>query len=224
MSAERTGEDLKHVCDMCRRTFQFKRHYMKHLLVHKERTLHQCPICVAGFISEFELRDHLSIHAEESRKKCKYCSTAFGSPCMRKDHENKHKKENCLICTICHGMFQTKLLLQQHLLLHTAKRPFNSDGCAGGFTQSEGMGTTTYQQDRKKEFICHLCGKNFRNNSDLQRHQVSFDIIEETKRAVKANFMQFVTGRPGGSHLNQPNETIEKNTSAASSLSATITE
>ncbi|GFQ64326.1 hypothetical protein TNCT_662321 [Trichonephila clavata] len=167
MSVQRNGEDPKHVCDMCHRTFQYKRHYMKHLLVHKERTLHQCPICMAGFISEFELSDHLIIHTEESRNKCKYCSTSFSSPCKRKDHENKHTKENCLICDVCHGMFQTKLLLLQHLHLHRDTKQMN----AVGFTQREGVETPTNQQKRKKQFLCQLFGEKFRDKYTLERHQ-----------------------------------------------------
>ncbi|GFY69052.1 hypothetical protein TNIN_162121 [Trichonephila inaurata madagascariensis] len=164
MNDQNPGDDPTHVCDMCHRAFQFRRHYIKHLLVHKARVLHQCSKCLAGFISEFELSVHLSIHTEESRMKCRYCSKSLSSPFARKRHENNHTTETCLICKVCHRMFQTILLLQQHLLLHTADKPFSSDVCAAGITQIKEQKHPRISMIGKSNSYANYAGKVFVSN------------------------------------------------------------
>ncbi|GFY66223.1 hypothetical protein TNIN_287681 [Trichonephila inaurata madagascariensis] len=121
-----SAEDPKHHCDTCHRTFQFRRHYLKHLEVHKDNLFCKCLECVAAFSSNIQLHDHLRTHAPDSTLMCMYCSKTLSSPDIRKLHENEHTAETCLICEVCHRIFQDKMSLERHLLLHREEKLFNS--------------------------------------------------------------------------------------------------
>ncbi|GFY77898.1 hypothetical protein TNIN_12651 [Trichonephila inaurata madagascariensis] len=121
MSAERSGEDTKYVCDTCHRIFQFRTPYLKHMQVHKETLFHQCFECALGFTSDIQYFDHLKFHIQDSTLKCLYCSEFFSSPDIRRLHENNHFIGNRFICEICNRKFATEMPLEQHLPLHGPK-------------------------------------------------------------------------------------------------------
>ncbi|GFU23784.1 hypothetical protein TNCV_1205181 [Trichonephila clavipes] len=108
MTAERSGEDTKLVCDTCHRTFQFRRHYLKHMQEHPENVLHECFECASAFHSNIQYFDHLRTHVQESNLRCLYCNDYFRSPEARRLHENQHTRGNRFICKTCHSKFQTK--------------------------------------------------------------------------------------------------------------------
>ncbi|GFQ65696.1 hypothetical protein TNCT_150171, partial [Trichonephila clavata] len=152
MTAERSGEEPKYVCDACHRTFQFRRHYLKHMQVHKETFFDKRSECAAEFNSNIQCIDHLRTHEPESALKCLYCSESFSSTDARRLHENNHTKGSCFICEVCHKEFETKGFLQRHLLLHGTERPINSGVWKGGSRHENETATPTHHHKEEKQF------------------------------------------------------------------------
>ncbi|GFY43480.1 hypothetical protein TNIN_297641 [Trichonephila inaurata madagascariensis] len=171
MTAERPGEDTKYVCDTCHRTFQFRRHYLKHMQVHKDTVFQKCFECAAAFNSYIQYLEHIEIHEQESTLKCLYCSECFKSPEDHRLHENQHTRRNRFICEICNRKFKTERSLQRHLPLHGAEKSNNSEVCNRGLTQKKAEETSTHPNDGKMQFKCHICEKIFRYKCRLKQHQ-----------------------------------------------------
>ncbi|GFR28838.1 hypothetical protein TNCT_24691 [Trichonephila clavata] len=169
MTAERSGEEPKYVCDTCRRTFQFRRHYLKYMQAHKENLFDKRSECVAAFNSNIQGLNHLRTHKQESILKCMYSSETLSSPDTRRLHENNHIRSNRFICEVCHRKFETKSSLLRHLLLHGAEKPINSS--VGSGSHKNDTETPIHQHDGKKQFSCHICGKLFGNKRSLKEHQ-----------------------------------------------------
>ncbi|GFY45480.1 hypothetical protein TNIN_262211 [Trichonephila inaurata madagascariensis] len=162
MPAEQ-AEHPNYDCDTCHRTFQFRRHYLKHLEVHKDNLFCKCLECVAAFNSEIQLRDHLRTHAKDSTLMCMNCSKTLSSPDIRKQQENNHFIGNRFICEVCNRTFDTEMSLEQHLPLHGAENPVNSGVYTGEFTQKKAEEIFTHDHDAEKQLRCHICEKIFVN-------------------------------------------------------------
>ncbi|GFQ69006.1 hypothetical protein TNCT_609001 [Trichonephila clavata] len=150
MTPERSGEEPKYDCDTCHRTFQFQRHYLKHMQVHKETPFDKNSEYVAACNSNIQCLDHLRTHEQESTLKCMYCSESLSSPDTRRVHENNHTRGNPFICEVCHKKYETKGSLQRHLLLHGSERLINSGEKDIGKSTKYG-----FFQTRKLTFSCH---------------------------------------------------------------------
>ncbi|GFY54611.1 hypothetical protein TNIN_228751 [Trichonephila inaurata madagascariensis] len=170
MTDAHSGDDPKYVCDMCNRTFQFRRHYLKHTQVHKDIIFMKCFKCAAAYNSFIQFFDHLRTHEQDTTLKCAYCSESLSSPDARRLHENNHFIENRFICEVCNRKFDTEMSLEQQLPLHGPEKPIDSEVCTGEFTQKKAEETTVHDHDREK-FRCLVCGKIFGSKYKLKEHE-----------------------------------------------------
>ncbi|GFY43989.1 hypothetical protein TNIN_421441 [Trichonephila inaurata madagascariensis] len=172
MTDAHSGDDKRYVCDMCNRIFQFRRHYLKHMKVHKDTVFQKCFDCSSAFNSFIQFLDHIKTHELGTALKCAYCSESLSSPDARRLHENNHLIGNRFICKVCNRMFDTEMSLEQHLELHGPEKPINSEVCTGEFTQKKAEETSTHDHDRKK-IRCHFVEKSLVANislNNMKRH------------------------------------------------------
>ncbi|GFQ68065.1 hypothetical protein TNCT_394141 [Trichonephila clavata] len=180
MTPERSGEEPKYDCDTCQRTFQFRRHYLKHMQVHKETPFDKNSEYVAAFNSNIQCLDHLRTHEQESTLKCMYCSESLSSPDTRRVHENNHTRGNPFICEVCHKKYETKGSLQRHLLLHGSERLINSGECSGGFPHKDKTEKPFHHHKGEKQFKCIYVGNSLTTNvilKNIKRHTIMRNCI-----------------------------------------------
>ncbi|GFY58055.1 hypothetical protein TNIN_231921 [Trichonephila inaurata madagascariensis] len=166
MSAELSGGDTDYVCDTCHRTFHFRRHYLKHMQVHKETFSHQCFQCAAAFNSSLEFLDHFKNHVQDLDLNYMYCRESFSSRDTLRRHQNNRTRKNPFICEMDHTKFNTER--SQHVMLHGAERSVNSGVCNLVFPQKEAKETFMHHTMGRNNSIVLFVEKSFVTNLSLK--------------------------------------------------------
>ncbi|CAB1420376.1 unnamed protein product [Pleuronectes platessa] len=172
-----TGE-RPHLCDTCGRKFarqhQLKRHK---ILVHAGQRRGEgappydlpfaCSVCGKRLKSKALLAAHSHIHTSEKPHRCGVCLRSFQrATCLKQHHLRVHLK-----------MFKFKSLLSSHSLIHSELRPHACDFCSRSFRRLSHLKRhreVVHANGARppQSFICHICGKDKKCRSQLDRHVI----------------------------------------------------
>ncbi len=88
MTKHNQVEEGTFYCDICKKTFTFKKWYENHMECHRNSSF-KCTHCTQTFVDLRKLRSHQNHHFRNRRRSCQECSLVF-----KTDHELKVCKEN----------------------------------------------------------------------------------------------------------------------------------
>ncbi|KAF7286016.1 hypothetical protein GWI33_008319 [Rhynchophorus ferrugineus] len=132
-------------CEECGRVFNNKNNYNVHKKRHFQEYVEHCDYCNVGFVTKAEYRRHLQRKHAGKKFVCDTCGRSVSSERQLREHQKIHEEnyEDTYFkeCGVCKKKFRH---LKKHL------REFH-----------EGNG---------KNYICDLCGKEFRGQSGLKVH------------------------------------------------------
>ncbi|XP_077410001.1 zinc finger Y-chromosomal protein 1-like [Vanacampus margaritifer] len=191
-------DERPHLCDVCGRKFcrsyQLERHK---LLVHPDGASAaededgslQCHVCGKRLKTEALLAAHSRVHSADKPFRCSLCLRRFTShACMKRHQARAHLKEaaprsasprvaNSFRCSTCGKEFKFRSLLSNHETVHSDERPHACDFCPRRFRRLSHLKrhrhVVHHDGTRQPEnFICHICGKDKKCRSQLDRHVI----------------------------------------------------
>ncbi|XP_063768993.1 zinc finger protein 888-like [Eleginops maclovinus] len=154
-----------------------------------------CSICGKRLKSEALLAAHCRIHSDERPHRCSLCLRSFHHAASLKQHHARvHLRlrangaqhtgrrkgvmpAKAFPCTICGKVFKFRSLLSSHSLIHSEQRPYGCDFCSRSFRRLSHLKRhreVVHANGARapQSFVCHICGKDKKCRSQLQRHVI----------------------------------------------------
>lgn len=120
--------DIKHECEICRKTFKAASYLTVHRRRHNER-YYQCNLCPNNYINNAELQVHLKRnHTHLYYKMCSICHKTFADEQMLREHMLTNHKKKSIQCNYCNFTSTSKFAMEVHQYRHTGK-PYKCKSC-----------------------------------------------------------------------------------------------
>ena len=116
------------------------------------------------------------------KKQCEFCEKILISTRYKRHVRMKHCYK--LECEVCKREFSSRSYLKLHMRTHTNEKPFVCSECGLSYPSSSSLFNhkriihTDFKQERKRNHVCHLCGKGFFEKKDLKVHSVSHNEVK----------------------------------------------
>lgn len=154
----------KYVCEPCDKPFDFRKRYLKHmLLAHNQRPF--CADCPATFDTIEEYQVHIKEH---DVTKCDICGKEFrgGGHYLKLHIANQHTFE----CEHCDKVFQKREVFKEHMSQEhpSVSQSFRCDLCNNKFF-SDPISLENHKT-LAHAFKCEKCGKHFKWKTSLIEH------------------------------------------------------
>lgn len=167
-----------HLCDQCPKKFATR----YGLDMHKESHLPEderpfaCTVCAKRFFRENKLKFHMAskhLPADKRPFKCPECGKGFVNNSLVVDHCRKiHENLRPFICEVCANSFKTKQILIDHIQTHTERPRVKCDEC-GKLYRNE-LQVKRHQKRTHgigdRVFECKECGVQAKNSYALAAH------------------------------------------------------
>ncbi|MED6232287.1 hypothetical protein ATANTOWER_026659 [Ataeniobius toweri] len=184
------------VCSVCPETFECRRRFADHEILHSANKDFVCEMCGERFLSSSSLATHRVTHFQgenccgesglccsgadvvinRSRKKllgCDICGKVLSHQSALKHHMLKHTGEKEYVCETCGKRCGHASALQNHMRVHTGKKPRETPACSTcGKTFASACSLRRHMiiHAGQKPHACSDCGKAFNNPSNLRNH------------------------------------------------------
>ncbi|KAM9769234.1 uncharacterized protein ACNS7B_012127 [Menidia menidia] len=167
----------QHVCSKCGRSFGTWLDLKAHRKTHAVEGL-TCLACDKQFKEKAALARHLKLHrkveASPRSLSCSDCGKAFGRMYHLKRHIMTHRKgatAECYACPDCPKSFAFPEDLNKHLQVHVKESSGTCSKCNQSFGSAEEL--ETHMLLHQKSFACATCGKKFKVEYALKKHEQS---------------------------------------------------
>lgn len=107
---------------------------------------------------------------------CAKCGDCFSSELsLTKHHRHSHpeKQRGVHCCSQCDYSTSIRSRLNQHMLTHTAERPFVCEMCKKDFTWRSDLNVHLLTHTQERPYECPDCGQRFNCLSHMNRHRKS---------------------------------------------------
>ncbi|XP_050521795.1 zinc finger protein OZF-like [Daktulosphaira vitifoliae] len=156
-----------YVCKSCGKLFLSEERLCIHENIHREK-LFECHLCLKRFTQKKTLDNHLNVHIGQFT--CQICGYKSHNAHNLKIHENTHSSIKLHSCNSCKKDFSTKSSLSRHIrLVHQKNIMFRCNQCDYTTIQPSNL---RYHKSfhNAQSFICHFCGKMFKNRELFMLH------------------------------------------------------
>ncbi|XP_065206771.1 gastrula zinc finger protein XlCGF57.1-like [Planococcus citri] len=169
-------------CKLCTASFSARQRLNVHLRqIHSDKQF-KCPTCNYVAKHKGKLIAHIRcVHVKPFT--CAICGYKAGSKSHIRQHitnqhtpaswtlkKNTKKSDNRLFCTICKKTFPHELDYQEHLNVHSGKRPFSCKLCTASFSARQGLNVHLRQVHSDKQFKCPTCDHVAKHKGKLMQH------------------------------------------------------
>lgn len=166
----------EHVCSKCGKSLNTWLELRAHKKSHAVEGL-TCLACDRQFKEKGALLSHLKVHQkiQSSSPKsltCGNCGKIFGRMYHLKRHIVTHQKEadsECYTCPDCRKKFAFAEDLNKHLQIHVKENNGTCPKCNQTFSGAEEL--EAHMKVHLKSFPCDTCGKKFKVEYALKKHQ-----------------------------------------------------
>lgn len=171
---KRTHAHMGLLCLACNKQFKEKSALDKHLKLHKAvepspRSL-VCGDCGKQFGRQYHLKRHIMSHRKAEKSDfytCPDCKQIFYFPEDLNKHLEDHVKENSGTCPKCNENFGSPEELDTHMLVHQKSFPC---GICGKKFKVEYALKKHEEGHQHDQYYCSLCQKHFMKLSHYKRH------------------------------------------------------
>lgn len=168
------NDDRPFKCEDCDKSFRTQYHLTRHLQTHIGVKSFKCEYdgCEVSCITEWNLKRHIK-RTHMGKFKCNKCGEEFKKNKLLQQHNATEHKKNIICCEFpgCARIFSIPAKMRLHMKVHTGKGylcPVKD--CSMKFNLwSECCVHTT--ECKKKEVKCDVCGKVFRERSNMKAHR-----------------------------------------------------
>lgn len=123
-------DNIRHVCEICKREFKYKAYLENHILTaHSKTNEFACEVCAQSFTSKETLETHKKDHENDKKHRCTVCNKGFYMLSTLKEHMRTHTGEKPFLCSQCGKGFSQKTNLAQHMRRHQGLKPFKCENC-----------------------------------------------------------------------------------------------
>lgn len=156
----------------CSKTYTNKSHLDRHVKsVHKEVEtdfLYSCPKCMKKYANRQNLKRHIKISHIENNKpfSCDMCRVNFKKKHQLQAHMYVHNGIKSFRCPHCDKEFVTLHDKKKHMRNH---KTYSCEYCDIKFNRWTEL-TSHKRYEHQAEYICHDCGKLYRERSHIIRH------------------------------------------------------
>lgn len=174
----------------------------------EERSKVMCDICNEGMAKNRILSHirfvHLGLRTLSDRE-CDICGMICSNTGNLKAHRMRHTHPKPFTCSYCGRGFSGQFHLNEHVNLHTGAKPHECDVCGKRFARTTTKTSHMRVHTGVKPFKCKVvgCGRDFRYNSDLRRHEYSVHGIFYTKHICHVCDKVFPERKMLNKHLQQ---------------------
>eukprot|EP01083_Nonionella_stella_P081241 223678_1 len=135
---------IKFKCNICKKLFANRSTLMTHKVSHSDKRPFECNLCEKTFKSQADLKMHHRIHSDEIQFVCKLCGKSFKFQGGLTEHELEMRRdERMVLCSTC------------------------------GIKALSDLESDKQRDSTVQLFECKLCGKLFKYQSNLTRHDRS---------------------------------------------------
>ena len=169
-------DDIK-VCDLCGKSFGSRGRLNEHKRVHLRAALDQRPVfnctqCNMGFLQEDQLQEHIECHTSNIDFKCVKCRETFSTTDQLKAHVLAHRGDLLPVnCPICNQSCPTKNWLSRHKVKKHCKNHMCSI-CGKQFSNNVDLNRHTLLHTGDFQHKCKICGKGFIRQAKLENHML----------------------------------------------------
>ncbi|KAK6642296.1 hypothetical protein RUM44_014019 [Polyplax serrata] len=142
-----------------------------HVKIHVGNKSHLCDICGKSFLYKKTLETHKRVHSGDRPCVCKICGKTFRSSSRLSDHMSTHTGRKPFICEICAVAFRIKGHLKKHLRVHSGEKPYICTFCAKAFSDAWNMKChLRIHTGEKPPHSCPVCGQCFLRRNKMEEH------------------------------------------------------
>ena len=178
----------KYTCEVCQKLCLGLKEYYSHSQAHSSEA-NTCMICKRQFQHRNRYLKHVKYFHEG--KNCQKCGKKFRSAGGLRLHTRRMhtKREKKFLCDICGYRSVDVHLHKQHIKLHGTDKPYKCKVCSKSFARSDYLYRHMPAHEGEKPFICAKCGKGFTRKQYLDMH-LSKDVCsrpayEKSKEVTK---------------------------------------
>ncbi|XP_061894372.1 gastrula zinc finger protein XlCGF57.1-like [Entelurus aequoreus] len=113
-------------CSFCKKTFDKRWKWKRHMKCHTAKKPFSCPLCAKGFTQKSDMTIHMAVHTGEKPFSCAICAKSFAAKKYMAIHMRTHTGERPYPCSCCAKRFTTKPQMDRHMMrIH----PFSCSTC-----------------------------------------------------------------------------------------------
>ncbi|CAL8124091.1 unnamed protein product [Orchesella dallaii] len=172
-----------YTCEYCNKGCPNKSAYEVHVRTHTNERPYKCDYCPRAYKASHELTIHVRTHTKERPYACPEpgCDKSFTIHRSMLDHQRRHTKSFRYYCEVsgCGKGFITKQDRDRHEVrghIPLEERPelpgekTQCKVCNKWISQKGQMAEHMRTHTKETPFVCHICGKGFKQRNNLRVH------------------------------------------------------